>query len=62
MTLEDRLWTLSRTEPDFSPLDFSQRYTGVFGEDGDSIAGRWEVAHEPDDWQLDFELGYVRIA
>jgi hypothetical protein len=62
MTLEDGVWTLSRTEPDFSPLDFSQRFTGVFGHDGDSIAGRWEIAHEPDDWQLDFELNYTRLA
>jgi hypothetical protein len=62
MTLRDRVWTLSRTEPDFSPLDFSQRFTGVFGDDGDSIAGRWEIAHEPDAWQLDFELNYKRLS
>jgi hypothetical protein len=62
MSLEDGVWTLSRTKPDFSPLDFSQRFTGVFGADDDTIAGRWEIAREPDTWELDFELNYTRLA
>ena len=62
MSIEDGVWKLWRTEPDFSPLDFSQRFTGTFSEDGDSIAGRWEIANQGDDWELDFELHYARTA
>jgi hypothetical protein len=35
-----KLW---RDAPDFSPLDFSQRYVGVFSGDGNSISGAWEI-------------------
>ncbi len=28
MTFDGRTWTLERTSPDFSPLDFDQRFTG----------------------------------
>ena len=28
MTFADGVWTLSRSEPDFSPLDFAQRFEG----------------------------------
>jgi hypothetical protein len=33
--------TLTRTAPDFTPLDFAQRWTGRFGDDGGMITGRW---------------------
>ena len=34
MSLEDGVWTLWRDAPDFSPLEFAQRYTGTFSDDG----------------------------
>jgi hypothetical protein len=40
MSLEDGVWKLWRDEPDFSPLDFSQRFTGTFSTDGTTIVGR----------------------
>ena len=43
MSFEDGVWKLWRDEPDFSPLDFSQRYTGTFSDDGKTIAGAWEI-------------------
>ena len=61
MTFEDGVWTLLRAKPDFSPLDFSQRYIGEFGDDGDSIRGRWETSGDGSAWELDFELNYTRI-
>ena len=61
MTFRDGLWTLVRDAPDFTPLDFSQRYTGVFAADGASIAGRWETSYDGTTWELDFELGYRRV-
>ncbi len=53
------VWTLERNEPDFSPLDFRQRWTGTFSPDGGTITGRWEIAHG-DDWETDFDLRYER--
>src|SRR3712207_9243921 len=33
MGLDDGVWTLSRTKPDFSPLRFWQRFSGRFSPD-----------------------------
>ena len=60
MTLEDGVWELLRDEPDFSPLDFSQRYTGTFSDDGRTIEGEWEICHDGKTWERDFGLTYVR--
>jgi hypothetical protein len=61
MTLDDGIWKLWRDSPDFSPLDFSQRYTGTFSEDGNSIAGAWEICHDGSTWEHDFDLNYTRL-
>jgi hypothetical protein len=61
MSLEDGIWTLRREAPDFSPLDFAQRYTGTFSDDGTRIVGRWEIAHDGSTWEHDFDLTYVRV-
>jgi hypothetical protein len=58
MRLEGDVWTLTRTEPDFSPLDFAQRYVGEFSPDGTAITGRWEIKEPGKDWAVDFQLGY----
>lgn len=60
MGFEDGVWTLLREAPDFTPLDFAQRFTGTLGGDGRLIAGRWETA-EGDGWRLDFDLAYTRV-
>ena len=44
MSLEDGVWKLWRDEPDFSPLDFHQRFAGTFSDDGTTIAGSWETS------------------
>ena len=62
MSLEDGVWTLRREAPDFSPLDFAQRFTGTFSDDGTTIEGRWEIAHDGSTWEHDFDLTYVRIS
>jgi hypothetical protein len=61
MTFSDGVWTLLREKPDFSPLDFSQRFTGTFSEDGNTIAGLWEIRHAGSDWQRDFDLTYTKL-
>jgi hypothetical protein len=61
MSVEDGVWKLSRNTPDFSPLDFAQRYTGTFSDDGQTITGRWEIANDGVTWEHDFDLTYLRI-
>ena len=61
MTFDGRVWTLSRTQADFSPLDFQQRYTATFGDDGRTIRGSWEICHDGKTWQKDFDLNYARV-
>ncbi len=61
MSLTGGVWTLSRTEPDTSELKFSQRFTGTFSADGNTINGRWEIAHADSNWEHDFELIYTKL-
>jgi hypothetical protein len=62
MTFDGTTWTLERVRADFTPLEFSQRYIGVFDDDGSAIRGTWEIRHDGSDWQTDFELTYHRRA
>jgi hypothetical protein len=61
MTFDGRVWTLERTKPDLSPLDFAQRYVGTFDDDATEIRGAWEIRHPGEDWRLDFGLNYTRV-
>lgn len=60
MSLADGVWTLTRESPDFTPLDFRQRFTGTFSQDGNTITGAWEKALDGADWEHDFALTYRR--
>ena len=60
MSVEEGVWKLWRDEPDFSRLDFSQRFTGTFCADGREIVGRWEICHDGTTWEHDFDLSYAR--
>jgi hypothetical protein len=62
MTLENGVWTLERTKEDFSPLDFSQRFTGTFSEDETKIEGTWEIAHDQATYERDFDITYRKIS
>jgi len=61
MTFDDGVWRLLRDTSDFSPLDFSQRFTAEFNLSGDEIHGSWETASDGTNWQHDFELVYARL-
>jgi hypothetical protein len=61
MSFSDGLWKLWRTTADFSPLDFSQRFTGTFSDDGKTIDGRWEISDDGTSWELDFDLTYTKV-
>lgn len=56
MTIGNGEWTLWREgEP------FAQRFTALFEDDGNTIAGRWEKADEGTEYTTDFELVYRRM-
>jgi len=58
MAFADKVWTLHRFAAD---PDFSQRFTGRFSEDDDTIAGRWETSSDGSSWLHDFDLMYTRV-
>jgi hypothetical protein len=60
MSLADGVWTLTRESPDFTPLDFRQRFTGTFSQDGNTITGAWEKSPDGTDWEHDFTLIHRR--
>ena len=60
MSFGNGVWKLWRDEPDFSPLDFAQRYTGAFSDDGNTIEGPWDIRHYGGTWEQDFDLIYVK--
>ena len=62
MTFADGTWKLWRDAEDFSPLNFSQLYTGRFTDDGQAIEGGWEICHDGSTWEHDFDLSYKRVA
>jgi hypothetical protein len=61
MSFAEGTWELRRESPDFSPLDFSQRFTGTFSADGDTIRGSWEKSFDGSNWEHDFDLTYRRV-
>lgn len=56
MTLSDGEWELWRETP-----EFSQRFTGTFDEDGDTITGTWEKSEAGTGWEHDFDLTYTKV-
>ncbi len=40
---------------------FSQRFTGTFSQDGNTITGRWELAEDGANYEIDFELTLRRV-
>jgi hypothetical protein len=60
MTFDGRSWTLERTEPDFSPLDFQQRFVSRFSEDRTRIEGEWQTSADGRAWARDFGMTYTR--
>jgi hypothetical protein len=62
MSFEAGVWKMERTKPDFSPFDFSQRFTGALSGDGSRIQGTWEIADDHKTWRKDFDLIYSRVS
>ncbi len=55
MSTGDGAWRLWRTgEP-------SQRFTGRFEDDGNTVVGRWEKAEDGSNYETDFDLIYRKV-
>ena len=61
MSFSDGVWKLWRTSPDFSPLNFSQRFTSTFSADGNTIQGHWEASRDGSSWDHDLDLTYTKV-
>jgi hypothetical protein len=55
MRLADGIWKMWRESP-----GFSQRMTGVFGDDGNTIAWRGELSRDGSTWEPDLDVTYTR--
>jgi hypothetical protein len=62
MSLADGVWMLTRESADFSPLNFRQRFTGTFSQDGNTISGAWEKCFNGAGWEHDFALTYRKTS
>jgi hypothetical protein len=58
--IDGPVWTFTRTKPDFSPLDFSQRLTWTLSEDGQTMSGLGEMSEDGETWQEDIHITYRR--
>lgn len=56
MSLSEEVWKLWRESP-----GFSQRFTGTFSGDGNTITGFWERSSDGSNWELDFDLTYTKV-
>jgi hypothetical protein len=63
-----RMYAVSLDQPtwrywrDASPPDFSQRFTGTFSDDGNTITGNGQLSKDGDTWEDDLDLNYRRTA
>jgi hypothetical protein len=42
--------------------DFSQRFTGTFSDDDNTITGRGQISKDGHTWEDDLDLNYQRVA
>jgi hypothetical protein len=57
MTLTGNAWTMWRDAP-----GFNQRLTATISDDATTIAGKWERSDDGDDWFVDFDFRYTKVA
>ena len=57
MRFDDGVWKIWRDEP-----GFSQRFSGSFGEDGDTISGQWQLSRDDETWDDDLAVTSRRVA
>jgi hypothetical protein len=57
MSLSDGVWKVWRDFP-----GFSQRFSGTFSEDGNTITASWEKSFDGSKWEHDFDLTYTKLS
>jgi hypothetical protein len=57
MSIGDGEWKLARAGE-----DFSQRFTGRFGDGGSVIDGYWEIAEDGSTFEHDFDLTFRKVS
>ena len=55
MSLSDGVWKIWRASP-----GFSQRFTGTFSDNGNTITGFWEKSSDGTNWEHDFDVTYKK--
>jgi hypothetical protein len=55
MRLEGSVWKIWIDSP-----DFSQRITGMFSDDGNTITCPGELSHDGSNWEQDLDVTYTR--
>jgi hypothetical protein len=56
-SFNDRVWRMWRNAP-----GSSQRFTGTFSDDGDTIHGLWELSRHDTTWDDDLKISFRRNA
>ena len=57
MAVEKDVITLWREAP-----GFHQRFTGAFGDDGNTMTAMWEKSSDGQEWIRDFDMVYRKLA
>jgi hypothetical protein len=55
VSIDDGVWRLWRDAP-----GFSQRFTGTFAHDGNTIDGLWDLCEDDMNWENDLAITYRR--
>ena len=55
MSFSEVTWKLWRNSP-----NFSQRFEGKIGKDGNTITAKWEKSTDGAKWEHDFDVTYIR--
>jgi hypothetical protein len=58
-SLDQATWRYWR---DATAPDFSQRFTGTFSDDGNTITGRGQLSQDGNTWEDDLDLNYQKLA
>jgi hypothetical protein len=56
MSMEGRVWKMHRESP-----GFSQRMTGRFGDDGNTITVHGELSRDGSNWEPDLDVIYAKV-
>jgi hypothetical protein len=57
VSFNDSAWRMWRNAP-----GFSQRFTGTFSDDGDTIDGLWKLSRDDTTWDDDLKISFRRKA